>query len=181
MNKSPRDRKGLVRRSRFFDRALVLLALAMAGATNLHANERLKIVVAGNQTAGRLVKVTVTNAGNVPVTVCMACCGSIIDAKADPVVPDFDVQVQGPRGWSKLSWGCDVGSCFAPSTLAAGEAQEFKLKLAQPGTYLLRLYYTDATDIDAQSPKSGKCPNIAIAKHNKHAISNTFVVSGAAQ
>jgi len=180
MSKCADDRKGHLRRPCLL--TLVLLVLATVGAANLHANERLKIAIAGNhQTAGQLVKVTVTNAGNVPVAVCMACCGSIIDAKADPVVPDFDVQVQGPRGWSNLLWGCDLGSCFAPWTLAAGQTHEFRLKLAQPGTYRLRLYYADATDIDARGPKSVKCPNIAIAKHHKHAISNTFIVSGAAQ
>jgi len=161
---------------------LAPLALATAGAENLHANARLKIVVTGNhQAVGHLVKVRVTNAGNAPITVCMACCGSIIDAKTDPVVPDFNVQVQGPRGWGNQLWGCDLGNCFAPWRLTAGQAQEFRLKLSEPGRYRLRLYYVADKDTDAKGPKSVKCPNIASAKHHKEATSNIFVVSGKAQ
>ena len=180
MSKCADDQKGDLRRPWLL--TLALLAFATAGAANLHANGRLKVVVAGNhQAVGQLVKVRVTNAGNARIAVCMVCCGSIIDAKADPVVPDFDVQIQGPRGWGSQLWGCDVGSCFAPSTLAAGQAQEFRLKLIEPGRYRLRLYYVADKDTDAKGPKSVKCPNIADAKHHKEATSNIFVVSGKAQ
>ena len=159
---------------------LVFVALATALAVNLRASTPLKIAVEGSRyLVGQLAKVSVTNTGRMPIIICLACCGTIIDAKTDQVVPDFDVQVRGPRRWGHLLWGCDVGNCFAPSILAAGQTREFRLKFPQAGRYRLRLYYVP--DANARSQKPVTCPNLPSAVQHKEATSNMFVVSERAQ
>lgn len=154
--------------------AVIALMLVATWSSTLLARSPLRIAVEGSaHIVGQLLTVGIANEGSNSITLCVACCGSIIQSDADPVVPGFDVQVRGPRRWGSLLWGCDVGDCFAPWYLKPGERRNFRIKLTRPGKYRLRLSYV-AGEVSPQKGSSN-CP-VFDSKHRKTSTSESFFV-----
>lgn len=136
-------------------------------------NHRLSIQISSPVTAKRPFALQVMNRRSKPVYFCLASTGTIVPSPAWPV-PAFDVQRLGPKKWGSLLWGSDLGPSDAPTELASGKTEEFRMKLIAPGRYRLRLYYVPRSLPD--SPGADVCAKLDQLKSAKVVTSEEFDV-----
>lgn len=139
----------------------------------LPPNQSVAIQISGSVTADRPFALRVINRRSKPISFCVASAESVVPSLAWSV-PAFDVQRPRPKKWGSVRWGSDIGSGFTPTELASEKAEEFRIKLPEPGRYRLRLYYLSRSLPDSRGVKV--CPNLNELKGAKVVTSEEFEV-----
>jgi hypothetical protein len=158
---------------RFLRSAAAICVLTLVVSTGISANDGLSMAIVGDQVvATKAFVVRIRNNGSKRQTFCLSLCGTIIDTDTTRSAPAFAVQMRVGKKWNDRPWGCGAGNQFAPRVIQAGEIQDFRIKLAEPGTYRLRLAYKDVS----ADLVSSHCEAIEDTKSLKHATSEEFEV-----
>jgi uncharacterized cupredoxin-like copper-binding protein len=150
--------------------AIVLVLLLGIG---ISASDELSIEVIGDQqVAATVFAVRVRNNGTRRLTYCITTCGKIVDVDTSHEVPAFTVQKRVRKRWEIEMLRCDPDSTVVSRIIHPGEVKQFKIKLAEPGRYRLRLPYKEVS----VEGVGAHCEAIDDLKSVKHAESDEFDV-----
>jgi hypothetical protein len=165
----------LSRMPRSWRAAAAVFFLVLLAGIGISANEDLAIEIVGDQQmAATPFEVRIRNDGNKRLTFCLSVCGTIIDTETNHAAPAFAVEKRTGKKWGEQPWGCgDAANNFTARVIQVGEVQKFRIKLAEPGTYRLRLAYKDVS----ADRVSSHCEAIEDPKSLKHAVSEEIEVT----
>ncbi len=156
---------------RFFGVSAATAILVLVACIGISAGDELSIDVVGDQqVAAMAFVVRVRNNGTRRLTYCVTMCGKIVDADTSREVPAFTVQKREHKRWDIEIWRCNPESSVVSRIIHPGEIEEFKIKLAEPGRYKLRLPYKE---VSVESV-GAHCEAIDDMKSVKHAESDDF-------
>jgi hypothetical protein len=157
---------------RFFGAVAAVSILLLVWSIGISASDELSIDVTGDQqVAATPFVIRIKNNGTRRLTYCITVCGTIVDSAHE--APALTVQKRDRKRWDLQVWRCNPDSSVVSRIIHPGEVVEYKIKLAAPGRYKLRLPYKEVSVEGVGS----HCEAIDDLRSLKQAASDEFDVT----